>query len=228
MSDDAPSPAVPVGGMPTRSGSVARVLLLSALVSTALMALAYQLGIGDAVISRPGELVLLLVDIAPVLWFAAAAVLLSALRWQSIDQRFRWVLLAAVVAVAVSLLVRLTLLGQPPLVALLEPFTLGFLVVVGAGILFTRARVRRLANGTDAGVTLVGLALGFAVVGVGVALGAVRVALTGPPVPPGAVARYIETSPMTGLLIGASLLMVAGLFWLTDRTRNPGIERPRA
>ena len=228
MSDDAPSPAVPVGGMPTRSGSVARVLLLSALVSTALMALAYQLGIGDAVISRPGELVLLLVDIAPVLWFAAAAVLLSALRWQAIDQRFRWVLLAAVVAVAVSLLVRLTLLGQTPLVALLEPFTLGFLVVVGAGILFTRARVRRLANGTDAGVTLVGLALGFAVVGVGVALGAVRVALNGPPVPPGAVARYIETSPTTDLLIGASLLMVAGLFWLTDRTRNPGIERPRA
>lgn len=228
MSDDAPTPSVPSGGMPTRSGSVARVLLLSALVSTALMALAYQLGIGDAVISRPGELVLLLVDIAPLLWFAAAAVLLSVLRWQSIDQRFRWVMLAAVVAVAVSLLVRMTLLAQPPVAALLEPFTLGFLVVVGAGILFTRSRVRRRANGTDAGITLIGLALGFAVVGVGVALGALRLALAGPPVPPGAVSRYIETSPTTGLLIGATLLMVGGLFWLTDRTRNPGIERPRA
>lgn len=228
MSDDAPTPAVPVGGMPTRSGSVARMLLLTTLVSTALMALAYQLGIGDAVISRPGELVLLFVDIAPVLWFAAAAVLLSLLRWQSIDQRFRWVLLAAVVAVAVSLVVRLTLLGQPVAAALLEPFTLGFLVVVGAGILFTRSRVRRIANGTDAGITLIGLALGFTVVGVGVALGALRLGIAGPPVPPGAVARYIETSPTTGLLIGATLLMIGGLFWLTDRTRNPGIERPRA
>lgn len=228
MSDDALPPAVPVGGMPTRSGSVARVLLLSALVSTALMALAYQLGIGDAVISRPGELVLLLVDIAPVIWFAAAAVLLSALRWQSIDQRFRWVMLAALGAVAISLLVRITLLGQSAGTALLEPFTVGFLVVVGASILFTRSRVRRLANGTDGGVTLVGLALGFSVVGAGVALGALRFGLFGPPVPPGAVSRYIETSPTTGLLIGATLLMVGGLFWLTDRTRNPGIERPRA
>ena len=226
MSDHAPPPVVPVGGMPTRSGSVARVLLLSALVSTALMALAYQLGIGDAVISRPGELVLLLVDIAPVLWFAGAAVLLSMLRWQSIDQRFRWVMLAAVVAVAVSLALRMTALAQPPVAALLEPFTLGFLVVVGASILFTRSRVRRLANGTDAGVTLVGVALGFVVVGVGVALGALRVGLAGPPVPPGAVARYVETSPTTGLLIGATLLMIGGLFWLTDRTRNPGVERP--
>ncbi len=227
MSDVAPPSVVPVGGMPTRSGSVARVLLLSALVSTALMALAYQLGVGDAVISRPGELVLLLVDIAPVLWFAAAAVLLSVLRWQSIDQRFRWVMLAAIIAVAVALLVRMVFLEQPPMAALLEPFTLGFLVVVGAGILFTRSRVRRLANGTDAGITLVGLALGFAVVGLGVALGALRVGIAGAPVPPGAVARAVETSPTTGLLIGATLLMVGGLFWLTDRTRNPGIERTR-
>lgn len=228
MSDAAPASTVPYGGMPTRSGSVARVLLLSTLVSTALMALAYQLGIGDAVISRPGELVLLLVDIAPVLWFGTAAVLLSVLRWQSIDQRFRWVMVAAIAAIGVSLLVRVTLLAQPAGTALLEPFTLGFLAVVGASILFTRSRVRRLANGTDAGVTLVGLALGFAVVGVGVALGALRFGLFGPPVPPGAVSRYIETSPTTGLLIGATLLMIGGLFWLTDRTRNPGIERPRA
>lgn len=226
MSDDAPPPPVPVGGMPTRSGSVARVLLLSALVGTALLALAYQLGIGDAVIARPGELALLLIDFAPVLWFAAAAVLLSVLRWQSIDQRFRWVMLAAVVAVILSTLVRMTLLGQSLPAALLEPFTLGFLAVVAAGILFTRARVRRRANGTDAGITLVGTALGLVLVGIGVALGALRLGFVGPPAPPGAVARYVESSPTTGLLIGATLIMIGGLFWLTDRTRNPGVERP--
>jgi hypothetical protein len=147
-------------------------------------------------------------------------VLLSVLRWQSIDQRFRWVMLAAVVAVIVSIVVRLTLLSQSLVVALLEPFTLGFLVVVGAAIAFTRTRVRRLARGTDAGITLTGVGLGFAVVGVGIAIGAVRVAVAGPPTPPGAVSRYIETSPTTGLLVAATLLMIAGLFWLTDRTRN--------
>lgn len=220
MSDDAPPPSIPVGGMPTRSGSVARLLLLSALVSLAIMGLAFQLGIGDTVFSRPGELLLLYADIAPVLWFAAAAVLLSVFRWQSIDQRFRWVALAAVVAVAVSIVVRLTLLDQPLLAALLEPFTLGFLIVVAAAIAFTRTRVRRLARGTDAGVTITGIGLGFAVVGAGIAIGAVRVALTGPPVPPGAVSRYIETSPTTGLLVAATMLMIAGLFWITDRTRN--------
>ncbi|MEN9619925.1 MAG: hypothetical protein RL499_118, partial [Actinomycetota bacterium] len=216
----APPPSIPVGGMPTRSGSVARVLLLSALVSLALMGLAFQLGVGDTVFARPGELMLLYIDVAPVLWFAAAAVLLSALRWQSIDQRFRWVMLAAVVAVIVSIIVRLTLLSQSIVVALLEPFTLGFLVVVGAAIFFTRTRVRRLARGTEAGITITGVGLGFAVVGVGIAIGALRVALAGPPSPPGAVSRYIETSPTTGLLVAATLLMIAGLFWLTDRTRN--------
>lgn len=226
MSDDAPPPPVPVGGMPTRSGSVARVLLLSALIGTALLALSYQLGVGDAVISRPGELALLLIDIAPALWFAAAALLLSVLRWQSIDQRFRWVMLAALVAIAISLLVRLTLLDQPLPAALLEPFTLGFIAAVGASILFTRARVRRLANGTNAGITVVGAALGFALIGIGVALGALRLGLIGPPGPPGAVSRYVESSPTTGLLVGATLLMIGGLFWLTDRTRNPGVERP--
>lgn len=226
MSADVPPPTVPFGGMPTRSGSVARVLLLSTLVSTTLMALAFQLGIGDGVISRPGELALLVVDIAPALWFAAAAVLLSSLRWQPIDQRFRWVMLAALGAAAVSLAVRVTALAQQPVAALLEPFTLGFLVVVGAGILFTRARVRRRANGTDAGITLVGLALGFAVVGSGVAIGALRVGLAGTPVPPGALPSTVQTSPTTGLLIAATLIMVASLFWLTDRTRNPGVERP--
>jgi len=206
--------------MPTRSGSVARVLLLSALVATAVVGLAFQLGIGDTVFARPGELLLLYVDVAPVLWFASAAVLLSVFRWQSIDQRFRWVMLATVGAVAVSIVVRLTLFGQSPLVAMLEPFTLGYLVVVAAAIAFTRTRVRRLARGSDAGITLTGIGLGFALVGTGVAIGALRVALTGPPVPPGAVSRYVETSPTTGLLIAATLLMIAGLFWLTDRTRN--------
>ena len=220
MSDDAPPTPIPVGGMPTRSGSVARVLLLSALVATAVVGLAFQLGIGDTVFARPGELLLLYVDVAPVLWFASAAVLLSVFRWQSIDQRFRWVMLATVGAVAVSIVVRLTLFGQSPLVAMLEPFTLGYLVVVAAAIAFTRTRVRRLARGSDAGITLTGIGLGFALVGAGVAIGALRVALTGPPVPPGAVSRYVETSPTTGLLIAATLLMIAGLFWLTDRTRN--------
>lgn len=220
MSDDAPPTTIPVGGMPTRSGSVARVLLLSALIALVIMGLAFQLGVGDAVFSRPGELALLYVDIAPVLWFAAAAVLLSTLRWQTIDQRFRWVMLAAVVAVLVSLVVRITLLNQPVIAALLEPFTLGFIAVVGAAIAFTRTRVRRLARGTDAGITITGVGLGFALVGLGVGIGALRVALAGPPGPPGAVSRYIETSPAMGLLVAATMLMIAGLFWLTDRTRN--------
>ena len=220
MSDDVPAPSVPVGGMPTRSGSVARVLLLGALVATAVMGLAFQLGIDDTFFARPGELLLLYSDVAPVTWFAAAAVLLSVFRWQSIGQRFRWVGLAALAAVAVSIVVRLTLLDQSLLVALLEPFTLGFLAVVAAAIAFTRVRVRRLARGTDAGVTLTGVGLGFALVGVGLAIGALRVALTGAPVPPGAVSRYIETSPTTGLLVAATVLMIAGLFWLTDLTRN--------
>jgi len=220
MSDDAPQPVIPVGGMPTRSGSVARVLLLSGLVGLAIVGLAFQLGIGDTVFARPGELLLLYIDVAPVLWFASAAVLLSVFRWQSIDQRFRWVMLAAAVAVAVSIVIRLTFLEQSLLVALLEPFTLGFLAVVLAAIAFTRTRVRRLARGTEAGITLTGIGLGFALVGVGLAIGALRVGLTGPPSPPGAVSRYIETSPTTGLLVAATMLMIAGLFWLTDRTRN--------
>jgi hypothetical protein len=218
---DAPQPEIPVGGMPTRSGSVARVLLLSALVATAIVGLGFQLGIGDTVFARPGELLLLYVDIGTVVWFASAAVLLSVFRWQSIDQRFRWVLLAAVVAVALSIVARVTLLDQTLVVSLLEPFTLGFIVVVAGAVAFTRTRVRRLARGTDAGITLTGIGLGFALVGTGVAIGALRVALAGPPTPPGAmVTRYIETSPTTGLLIAATLIMIAGLFFLTDRTRN--------
>ena len=222
MSDDdrADAPVIPVGGMPTRSGSVARTVLLAALVATALMALAFQFGIGDTVFNRPGELALLFVDVAPVLWFAAAGVVLSIFKWQSIDQRFRWVMLAAAVAVLLSVLVRVLVLGQSWVEALLEPFTTGFLVVAAAAIAFTRTRVRRLARGTDAGITITGIALGFAVVGAGVALGSLRVALAGSPVPPGAVSRDIDFDPTTGLLIAATLVMVAALFWLADRTRN--------
>ena len=211
---------IPVAGMPTRSGSVARTLLLAALVATALMALAFQFGIGDTVFNRPGELALLFVDVAPVLWFAAAAVLLSVFRWQTIDQRFRWVALAGVVAVAISMLFRVLVLGQAWIEALFEPFTTGLLVVTAAAIGFTRTRVRRLARGTDAGITLTGIALGFAIVGAGIALGSLRVALAGSPVPPGAVSRYVEFDPSTGLLIAATLVMVAALFWFADRTRN--------
>ncbi len=222
MSDDDhdASPEIPVGGMPTRSGSVARTLLLAALVGTALMALAFQFGIGDTVFNRPGELALLFIDVAPVLWFGAAAVLLSVFRWQTIDQRFRWVMLAAVVAAGLSVLFRVVVLGETWVESLLEPFTLGFLVVAGAAVAFTGTRVRRLARGTDAGITITGIALGFAVVGAGVALGSLRVALAGSPVPPGAVSRYIEFDPTTGLLIAATLVMVAALFWFADRTRN--------
>ena len=218
--DHAAADEIPVGGMPTRSGSVARTLLLAALVATALMALAFQFGIGDTVFNRPGELALLFVDVAPMLWFAAAAVLLSLFRWQTIDQRFRWVALAGVVAVVISLLFRVLVLGQSWVEALLEPFTTGFIVVTAAAIGFTRTRVRRLARGTDAGITVTGIALGFAVVGAGIALGSLRVALAGPPVPPGAVSRYVEFDPTTGLLIAATLVMVAALFWFADRTRN--------
>ena len=92
--------------------------------------------------------------------------------------------------------------------------------MAAAAIAFTRTRVRRLARGTDAGIAMTGVALGFAVVGAGVALGSLRVALAGSPVPPGAVSRYIEYDPTTGLLIAATLVMVAALFWLADRTRN--------
>ncbi len=218
--DGAAADEIPLAGMPTRSGSVTRTLLLAALVATALMALAFQFGIGDTVFTRPGELALLFVDVAPVLWFAAAAVLLSVFRWQTIDQRFRWVALAGVVAVVISLLFRVLALGQSWREALLEPFTAGFLVVTAAAIGFTRIRVRRLARRTDAGITLTGVALGFAVVGAGIALGSLRVALAGPPVPPGAVSRYVEFDPTTGLLIAATLTMVGALFWFADRTRT--------
>ena len=46
MSDDAAPSTIPVGGMPTRSGSVARVLLLSALVSLAITGLVLLAAVG--------------------------------------------------------------------------------------------------------------------------------------------------------------------------------------
>jgi len=222
MSHDehAATPSVAVGGMPTRSGSVTRTLLLAAVIGTALMALAYQFGVGDTTFNRPGELALLVIDVAPLIWFAAATVLLWALRWQSIDQRFRWVAVAAVGAVLIALTLRLTIAGEGWVTAVLEPFTLGFLVVVAAAIAYTRTRVRRLARGTEAGITLTALGWGVAVVSAGVALGSLRVAVAGSVDPLGSLSRDPAVDPTTGLLTAASLLMVAGLFWLTDRTRH--------
>lgn len=226
MSNDEPPTAVgvPVAGMPTRSGSVARTLLLAALVSTVVLGLGFQFGTGDTVFDRPGELVLLFVDIAPLLWFTSAAILLSTLRWQPIDQRFRWVLLAAIAAIVVAVVVRVLVFANELVATVLEPFTLAFLAAVVGAVIFTRARVRRLARGTDAGVTLVGLATGFCVAGIGVAVGALNLALVAPE-GLGPASRAMESSPTTGLLIGATLAMVGGLFWLTDRTRNPGVEK---
>lgn len=217
---DALPPEIPVGGMPTRSGSVTRVLLLSTLVALAIVGLTFQLGIGDTVFARPGELMLLFIDVAPVLWFAAAAVLLTTFRWQSIDQRFRWVMLAALGAVGVSIVVRLVAFEQSVPVALLEPFTLGFLAIVAGAVAFTRTRVRRLAQGTDAGITLRGIGIGFSLAGTGLAIGTLRVAFAGPLTASGTVARSLEFAPTTGLLSAATLLMVGGLFVLADRTRN--------
>jgi hypothetical protein len=220
LSADHDPDGVPALGQPTRSASVARTLLLSALISMVVGVLGYQLGIGETVFDRPGTLALLFIDIAPVLWFAAAPILLHSLRWQSIDQRFRWVLLAALAAALISMVVRLTLYGEGWAAALLDPFTLAFAAWIAAAVAFTRSRVRRLARGTSAGITVTGIGLGFAVAGAGLALGALRLGIAGSPVPPGAVSRYITTSPTTGLLIAGTLLMIAGLFWLADRTRN--------
>jgi len=206
--------------MPTRSGSVTRVLLLSTLVALAIVGLTFQLGIGDTVFARPGELMLLFIDVAPVLWFAAAAVLLTVFRWQSIDQRFRWVMLAALGAVGVSIAVRLLAYEQSVLVALLEPFTLGFLAIVAGAVAFTRTRVRRLAHRADAGITLRGIGIGFALAATGLAIGTLRVGFAGPLTAPGTVARSLEFAPTTGLLSAATLLMVGGLFLLADRTHN--------
>ena len=70
------------------SGQVTRTLLLVALITMVVGGLAYQLGAADTSFDRPGEVVLLFVDVAPLLWFAAAAVILSTLRWQALEAAF--------------------------------------------------------------------------------------------------------------------------------------------
>ena len=79
------------------SGQVTRTLLLVALIAVVVGGLAYQLGAADTSFNRPGEVVLLFVDVAPVLWFAATPIVLTALRFQALDARLRR---AVVVAIA--------------------------------------------------------------------------------------------------------------------------------
>lgn len=195
-------------------------LLLSALLATVIGGLAFQLGLGDTSFDRPGQLVLLFVDIAPVLWFGAAPIIVHALRWRAIDQRFRWVLVAAVVAAAVSIAARILIISESLLATLLDPFTIAFVVWIAAALQWTRTRVKRLASGTDRGITIVGMALGFGVAALGLALGTLRLVLVGPEVVPGTLPQASTGSPVTALLIAATFAMVAGLFWLTDRTRS--------
>lgn len=230
MSDDAsradapPSPDRATGyagpGWTTRSGSVLRTLMLGALVSVVVGALAFQLGTGDTSFDRPGQVVLLFIDVAPVLWFGAAPVILHALRWRAIGQRFRWVLVAAAVAAALSLAVRLLIARDDPTAALLDPFGAAFVVWIAAAIAWTRTRVRRAAAGGARGTGVVGLGLGFAVAALGLALGTLREFLIGPE-PLGATAPGASpSSPATALLVAATFAMIAGLFWLADRTRH--------
>jgi hypothetical protein len=199
---------------------VMQSLLFGALLATVIGGLAFQLGLGDTSFDRPGQVVLLFVDVAPVLWFAAAPIIVHALRWRAIDQRLRWVVVAAVIASAVSVAARMLVTGEPLLSTLLDPYTVAFTLWIAAAAQWTRTRVKRLAAGTDRGITIVGMALGFAVAAVGIALGTVRLVLVGPEVLPGAVPEASTASPTTALLIAATFAMVAGLFWLTDRTRN--------
>lgn len=72
------------------SGQVTRTLLLVALIAMVVGGLSFQLGTADTSFDRPGEVVLLFVDVAPLLWFAAAPIVLSTLRWQALDSRLKW------------------------------------------------------------------------------------------------------------------------------------------
>ncbi|WP_168915919.1 hypothetical protein [Microcella flavibacter] len=228
MSDDAtpaderraPEHAGYAHGWTTRSASVRQTLLLAALVATAVIGLAYQLGASETSFDRPGQLLLLFVDLAPVLWFAAAPIILHALRWRAIAERFRWVVVAAVVAAAAALVARLTIGGESLSAALLDPFTVAFIAAIGAAVLWTRVRVTRIAAGDDRGITVVGLALGFAVAALGIALGWLRLLLVGPVVPVGVATEPIGAGSSIPLLIATTFVMVSGLFWLTDRTRR--------
>jgi hypothetical protein len=205
---------------PRRVISVQQSLLLAAGLATVIGGLSFQLGLGDTSFDRPGQLVLLFIDLAPILWFAAAPVIVHTLRWRSIDHRFRWVLAAAVIAAALAVTMRLTIGGESLLSTLLDPFTVAFVLWIAAALQWTRIRVKRLAADFDRGITIVGMALGFAVAATGLALGALRLTLVGPVALPGSVPQASGASPATALLIAATFAMIAGLFWLTDRTRN--------
>jgi hypothetical protein len=209
-----------VEARPRRAISVQQSLLLAAGLATVIGGLAFQLGLGDTSFDRPGQLVLLFVDIAPVLWFAAAPVIVHALRWRAIDHRFRWVFAAAVMAAAVAVVMRITIGGESLLSTVLDPFTVAFVLWIAAALQWTRTRVKRLAANRDHGITIVGMALGFAVASIGLALGALRLSLVGPATLPGSVPQASGASPETALLIAATFAMIAALFWLTDRTRN--------
>jgi hypothetical protein len=224
-SADAPpfSPAAPGYAVPVRSGrsvSVLQSLLLAAGLATVIGGLSYQLGLGATSFDRPGQVVLLFIDVAPVLWFAAAPLIIHSLRWRAIDHRFRWVLVAAAAVSAIALAIRVLIIGEGVLAAALDPFTVSFTLWIAAALQWARIRVKRLAAGTDRGITIVGMALGFAVAATGLALGSVRLALVGPEVLPGAVAEASGSTPTMALLIAATFAMIAGLFWLTDRTRR--------
>lgn len=215
------------GGAPQRpvramsSGQVTRTLLLVALIAMVVGTLSFQLGAADTSFDRPGELVLLFVDIAPVLWFAAAPVILTALRFQSLDARLRWIALVAVIAATVGAAVRLLVFDDGLAAALIDPFTLGMPVWVGVTVLFIRARARRFARGTDEGITAIGMGLGFFAAAVGLALGGLRLVLVGPLATPGVLVAPLDAIPSTTFLTAASLAMVAGIFWLVVRTRGP-------
>jgi hypothetical protein len=182
--------------------------------------LSFQLGAADTSFDRPGEVVLLFVDIAPLLWFAAAPLILTALRWQALDARFRWVGFASLIAATVAIAVRLLLLGDSVLAAVIDPVTAAFPVWVAAAMVFIRTRARRFARGTDEGITLVGMALGFGVAAVGVALGALRLMLVGPMVTPGVPVVPVAETPTVTFLTAATFAMIGGLFWLVDHTRS--------
>ncbi|MGY6496746.1 MAG: hypothetical protein ACXIUP_00810 [Microcella sp.] len=217
-----PAAATPRRVVPAMSsGQVTRTVLLVALISMVVGGMAFQLGAADTSFDRPGEVVLLFVDIAPLLWFAAAPIILTTLRWQAMDARFRWVVTASVIAAAVAVAVRLLVLGDSALMALIDPYTAAFPLWIVAAVLFIRTRARRFAAGTDEGITLVGMALGFAVAAAGVALGGLRLVLVGPMATPGVPVFPVSEFPSVTFLTAATLAMVAGLFWLVDHTRRP-------
>lgn len=207
------------------SGAVTRTLLLVALIAIIVGGLSYQLGVASTSFNRPGELVLLFVDIAPLLWFAAAPLILTFLRFQRLDARLAWTIAAAVIAGIGAAIIRFVVGLDSPAAVLLDPYTLAFPLWVLAAVLFIRTRARRFALGTDRGITLTGMGLGFAVAAVGMALGGLRLVIVGPIVVPGTPTLPVAEPPTVVFLTAATFAMVAGLFWLTDRTRNAAATR---